>query len=177
MPRAIVTGNGNLLTAFNKQNMLCDLYFPYVGMEAQIAYQHQHRIGVFVDNQFSWLYKKPWQHKSQYITDTLVTDLKSTNSSLNLEFNFNDFVYPEADVLIRKITIKNTADFERDLKLFFSQDFHLYSEKQQDTAFYEPEISGVIHYRKQRYFLISGIVDQAGIDSYATGKSEYHNLE
>lgn len=63
------------------------------------------------------------------------------------------------------------------MKLFFHQDFHLYGDKQQDTAFYEPLSKSVIHYRKKRYFLIGGMFDQVGIDSYSIGKSEYNGLE
>ena len=102
MPRAVVTGNGTLLAAMNKQNMLCDLYFPYVGMEAQIAYQHKHRIGVYVDNRFSWLYNNDWKHDIGYFMETLVTNSYATNENLKLEMTFNDFVYPSENAFIRK---------------------------------------------------------------------------
>lgn len=178
MPRTIVTGNGNLLTAIDAKNMLRDFYYPYVGMEDQIAYQHLHRIGVFVDEQFSWLNRDDWKHNSDYIDDTVVTDSHGKNENLKLAFDFNDFVYPTEDVFIRKITIHNNADYDRDIRLFFAQDFHLYGDKQQDTAFYEPEHKAVVHYRKSRYFWISGVIDgKKGIDSFAIGKSEYRGLE
>jgi len=178
MPRSIVTGNGNLLIAMDAQNMIRDLYFPYVGMEDHVAYQHLHRIGVWVDHQFSWLYDPEWQHSSQYIEDTVVTDSHATNDRLKLVFDFNDFVYPTEDVFIRKITIKNEAEHERHLKLFFSQDFHIYGDKQQDTAYFDPEQKALVHYRKRRYFWVSGLTHtKEGIDSYTTGKSEYRGLE
>ena len=178
MPRALVTGNGNLLVTMDSKNMLRDLYFPYVGMENQIAYQHLHRIGVFADHQFSWLHSEDWSHAYQYISDTMVTDSHSVNEKLKLRFDFNDFVYPTEDVLIRKITIHNDAENERLIKLFFGQDFHLYGDKKQDTAFYEPEHKAVVHYRKRRYFWVSGLTDSnVGIDSFTTGKSEYKGLE
>jgi hypothetical protein len=172
-----VFGNGNLLAALDKQNMLCDLYFPYVGMEGQIAYKHKHRIGVFVDNQFSWLYNENWKHKISYFMESLVSNSSAINKNLNLELRFNDFVYPSEDAFIRKIVVKNNADYNREVKLFFSQDFHLYGDNQQDTTFYEPNSKAVVHYRKKRYFLIGGLSDHIGVDSYSTGKSEYNGLE
>lgn len=178
MPRAIVSGNGNLLIAIDQQNMLRDLYFPYVGMEAQIAFQHLHRIGVFIDERFSWLYDPDWQHKIEYIPETLVTDSEARNDNLRLRIRFNDFVYPSENVFIRKLTIKNDADYDRHLKIFFGQDFHLYGDKQQDTAFYEPEHKALVHYRKRRYFWISGMTEkEKGIHTFATGKSEYRGME
>ncbi len=154
--------------------MLCDLYFPYVGMEGQIAYKHKHRIGVFVDGKFSWLCDEGWEHKTSYFTETLVSNSSAKNENLQLEIQFNDFVYPLKDAFIRKIVIKNHADYDREIKMFFSQDFHLYGDKQQDTTFYEPESKSVIHYRKKRYFLIGGLADRLGVDSYSTGKSEFN---
>ncbi len=178
MPRSIVTGNGNLLVAMDPENMIRDLYYPYVGMEDHVAFQHLHRIGVWTDQQFSWLYDKEWQHTSQYIEDTVVTDSHARNERLKLQFKFNDFVYPIEDVFIRKIVVHNDADHERHLKLFFAQDFHLYGDKQQDTAYYDPEHKAMVHYRKRRYFWISGLTNiKEGIDSYTTGKSEYRGME
>lgn len=174
MPRSIVFGNGNLLAALDQKNMLCDLYFPYVGMEGQIAYKHKHRIGIFVDGKFSWLYDDGWEHKINYFMETLVSNSLAKNEASQLELQFNDFVYPSEDAFIRKIVIKNKADYDREIRLFFSQDFHLYGDKQQDTTFYEPESKAVVHYRKRRYFLIGGMAGHQGIDSYSTGKSEYN---
>jgi len=177
MPRAIVTGNGNLMVGMDSRNMLEDLYFPYVGMENHIAYQHIHRIGIFENGRFTWLYDENWNHEMHYLEDTLVTDSDAVNQKWRLSFHFNDFVYPTENALIRKITIKNDADYDRNLKLFFGQDIHLYGDKQQDTAFYEPDLKAMIHYRKRRYFLISGLTDnKEGVDSFTTGKSEYLGL-
>jgi len=178
MPRTIVSGNGNLLVAVDKNNMLQDFCFPYVGMENQIAYQHFHRIGVFTDNMFTWIYEDDWLHESRYIPETLVTDCVSRSPKLRLRMDFNDFVYPSENAFIRKIAITNEADYDRIVKIFFAQDFHLYGDKQQDTAFYEPEHKALVHYRKSRYCWVSGIVgDKVGINSFTTGKSEYKGME
>ncbi len=178
MPRAIVTGNGNLQVGLDSKNMIRDIYFPYVGMENHIAYQHFNRIGVHIDGKFSWLYDDNWKHKVKYTPETLVTDSYAENSELELQFNFNDFVYPSENAFIRKITIRNKANHDRPLKLFFSQDLHLYGDNQQDTAFYEPDLKALVHYRKRRYFWFSGLCcSKEGIDSYTTGKSEYMGFE
>jgi GH15 family glucan-1,4-alpha-glucosidase len=178
MPRSIVTGNGDLLAAMNNRNMLEDFYYPYVGMEDQIAFEHHHRIGFYVDGRFSWMDEPAWQTAMEYIPETLVTDCTSVNNELKLKVDFNDFVYHSENVFMRKITITNNDRHDRHIKLFFGQDFHLYGDKQQDTAFYEPHYKAMVHYRKRRYFWVSGLIDgKVGIHSYTTGKSEYRGLE
>ncbi len=157
--------------------MLRDIYYPYVGMEDQIAYQHLHRIGVFTDNRFSWMHSGDWQHTTRYIFDTMVTESEVRSDKFGLAFNFNDFVYPTEDVFIRRITLHNHGDHDRHIKMFFAQDLHLYGDKQQDTAFYEPEHRALVHYRKRRYFWFSGLAEKEGVDSFTTGKSEYQGLE
>lgn len=167
-----------MLAAIDANNLLRDFYYPYVGMEDQISFQHLHRIGVFVDNNFSWINRNDWHHSSTYLADTVVTDSHAVNESLKISLDFNDFVYPTENVLIRKITIHNNADRNRNIKLFFSQDFHLYGDKQKDTAFYEPEHKAMIQYRNNRYFWVSGLTNgKVGVDSFTTGKSEYRGME
>lgn len=178
MPRAAVIGNGNLLACINRRNLLEDLYFPYVGMEDHIAFEHWHRVGVFIDNKFSWLMDKQWEHQTSYYPETLVTDSTSRNQELLLRIDFNDFVYHSENLFMRKLRIRNEADYERNLKIFFNQDFNLYGEKEQDTAFYSPEYKAMVHYRKRRYFWICGMKDgKSGVDSFSTGKSEYRGME
>lgn len=178
MPRAAVTGNGNLLACMNRQNLLEDLYFPYVGMEDHIDFQHWHRVGVYVDGKFSWLNDGHWEHETNYMPETLVTNSQSKSPEFMLRLDFNDFVYHSENLFMRKIKICNEANYDRELKIYFNQDFHLYGDKQQDTAFYDPEYKAMIHYRKRRYFWICGMQDgRAGVDSFTTGKSEYRGLE
>ncbi|QQR83739.1 hypothetical protein IPJ72_00805 [Candidatus Peregrinibacteria bacterium] len=104
MPSSIVTGNGNLLVAIDQHNLIRDLYFPFVGMEDQIAYQHKLRLGMYTDHQFSWIDEKEWIHESKYVEDTVVTGSSAKNSALGISLYFNDFLSPTQDVLIRKIT-------------------------------------------------------------------------
>jgi len=48
-------------------------------MEGQIAYKHRHRIGVFTDNKFSWLYEDNWKHEIRYFMESLVSNSVAQN--------------------------------------------------------------------------------------------------
>ena len=138
-----------------------------------------HRVGIFVDGRFSWLYEEGWNHKIKYHPDTLIGDCFAQNEALKVKIYFEDFVYTTHDILVRKVTIENQADHERKIKIFFAHDFYIYGEKIQDTAQYEPELNALLHYRKKRYFLMNGKWDNTGkgIAQYSVGKSSYGHRE
>ena len=62
---------------------------------------------------------------------------------------------------------------DRDVRIFFSHDFHIYGEGSGDTAFYEPARKSIVHYKRCRYFLVNGLTkDNGGIFEFATGQKE-----
>jgi glucoamylase len=78
----------------------------------------------------------------------------------------------------QKIILKNLEASEREFRLFFHYDFHILESSTGDTAYYDPDEKAIIHYKWNRYFLISGIRnnDQC-LDQFATGVKEFHGLE
>ena len=66
----------------------------------------------------------------------------------------------------------------REVRVFFSHDFHIYGKGTGDTAMYEPTLNSIVHYKGKRYFLIDGITDQEhGIYQFATGQKESFEKE
>ncbi|MBI5755157.1 glycoside hydrolase family 15 protein, partial [Candidatus Peregrinibacteria bacterium] len=178
MPRSLVLGNGHMLATFDEYLQLRDLYYPYVGMEDHTTFRHFHRVGFWTEGRFSWLNDGSWEIHIQYAEDTLVGNSSAENKNLGIKVHFEDLVYTTSDIFMRKMTIQNTTDRQRDIRVFFSHDIHLYGDKMQDTAQYEPALNAVLHYRKHRYFLISGRWENgSGLDQYTVGKSEYMGKE
>ncbi len=179
MPQALVIGNGNMVVNFDEFLQMQDFYYPYVGQENHTAFQNPHRVGVWASDRFSWLGDRSWNIDIQYHHDTLVGKSVATHTNLSVALLFEDFVYTTHDVVFRKVTVTNTADFAREIRLFFAYDFYLYGDKMQDTAEYEPELNAVMHYRKKRYLLANGQWQQSkkGLDQYSVGKSAYYGKE
>ena len=177
MPRSLVLGNGNLLATFDSDLLLRDLYYPYVGEEDHTTYKHKHRVGIFLDGKFSWFDDGSWEIEPRYANDTLVGLSTLTNKNLGITIEANDFVHPVKDILVRHFRIRSTSEGQKKLKMYFNHDLHIYGDKQKDTAFYEPATNSVIHYRKERHFLIGGSAGGRGITSFTTGKSEFRDLE
>ncbi len=203
MPRSLVLGNGSVLATFDEHLLLRDLYYPYVGMEDQTTYGHLHRVGVYIEGTgFSWLNDGTWQIEARYRPDTLVGDSTLRNEKLGIEMNVEDYVHPVHNILLRHFKVRSTDGRTKNVRFFFNHDFHIYGDKQKDTAFYEPYTNSVIHFRQTRYFLVGGTCDKSdkcfvghhggrygsilpsmeqlkscGISSFTTGKSEYRGLE
>jgi len=174
MPRELCVGNGNLLVNFDSDLSIRDMYFPFVGMENHVS-GHFCRFGVWVDGSFSWI-DGSWSKRLSYKEDSLVTDVSVKKPALSLELRVEDGVNHFHNVFLRKVTVKNTAGKEREVRLFFSHDLHLSDTDKGITAYYEPNNDAIIHFKKDRYFLISGSSGKEGLFQFAVGVTEFGGL-
>ncbi len=203
MPRSLVIGNGQILAAFDEKLQMRDFYFPFVGLEDHTTYGRVHRLGFEVEGRgFSWVSDEGWHIEPRYAPETLAGDSILRNEHLGIEATICDEVHPVHNVLLRHMKIRNLQKGTVTVKVFAHHDFYLYSDKQKDTAFYEPYTNTVIHYRQKRYMLIGGHtsdpkecitgtrggryasvlksrdqLQQCGISSFTVGKSNYRGLE
>jgi glucoamylase len=176
MPRDIPVGNDDLLITFDQDYCLRDIYYPCVGKENHTD-GHKFRFGVWTDGKFAWV-NKEWNLNLEYAHESLLTHVTAFHEALNINLHCNDMVDYRENVYIKKVLLRNFSDKERELRLFFYHDFHILESATGDTAYYDPDEKAMIHYKGNRYFLISGIRNNnQGIDQYATGIKEFHGLE
>ena len=134
-------------------------------------------MGLWSDRKFSWI-NDTWNVEMKYLPQTMVSRCSAINQDLGLQLEVNDAVHSFLNVFLRKVVINNIAGVKREVRLFSSNDFHIYGEDTGDTAMYEPTLNSIIHYKRNRYFLIDGVTDQAsGIYQYATGQKESFGKE
>ena len=176
MPRDIPVGNGTLLITFDQDYCLRDIYYPCVGKENHTE-GHKFRMGVWVDGKLDWV-KRDWALRLEYAQDMLMTQVIAINKDLAVSFHCLDMVDYRENIYIKKIVLKNLVNREREIRLFFHNDYHILESPIGDTAYYDPDEKAIIHYKQNRYFLMSGIRNnKQGIDQYATGIKEFHGLE
>lgn len=172
----MVLGNGRIAAALDNKLSIRDFFYPRVGLENHLE-GHEIKIGVWANGKFTWLGDN-WQITMKYLPETLVSKCTAKNPDLKIELELNDAVHHFLNLYLRKVTVTNTSDTKRDVRLFFSHDFHIYGEDNGDTALYEPTLKAVVHYKRKRYFLINGETDQnEGINQYATGYKESQGRE
>ena len=176
MARDVPVGNGSLLVTFDRYYRIRDFYFPHVGQE-----NHNQdatcRFGVWCDGQFSWM-GPDWDIRMEYESETLVTCVVCVHRALEVQLECSDGVDFYENVYIRRVVVSNLASRPRDLRLFFSHDFNLYSTKVGDTAFYDPATRSVIHYKAHRYLLVNGCDPvRCGVQEFTCGAKEVRGLE
>src|ERR1017187_5622778 len=183
MPRDIPVGNGQMLVTFDNKYQIRDVYFPHVGQENH-AGAGPCRFGVFSDipstrkNALFWTTSDGWTIRQRYLRDTLTTSVSLNHSQLRLEIYCNDTVDFHRNILVRKIKIKNLASHERVVRIMHHQDFNMFGTKVGDTAYFDPELRSIVHYRAKRYLMVTFYSSgEQRIDEYATGTSGFHGAE
>jgi glucoamylase len=184
MPRDIPVGNGRMLVTFDRHYQIRDLYFPHVGQENH-AGGGPCRFGVYADlpgRHRSGLFwssdEHAWQVRQRYLRDTLTTSVSLDARDLRLALYCNDTVDFHRNILVRKIKVKNLAHHERVVQIVHHQDFNMYGTKIGDTAYFDPELRSMVHYRGKRYLMVTFFADgEQRIDEYATGTSGFRGAE
>lgn len=183
MPRDIPVGNGQVLFTFDHRYQIRDLYFPHVGQENH-AGAGPCRFGIYTSvpyhnhSQLAWTSDSHWQIRQRYLRDTLTTSVSLDHRDLKLSLYCNDVVDFHRPIYVRKIKIKNLHSEDRVVQLVHNQDFNMWGAKIGDTAYYDPELRAIVHYRGKRYIMVAFFdAGEQRIDEYATGTSGFHGAE
>jgi GH15 family glucan-1,4-alpha-glucosidase len=176
MPRPLVVGNGSLLVTLDGGLDLRDLYWPYVGLHNHLS-GHRGSLGLWVDGRFSWLSSPEWNRSLGYVNGALVTEAVTENQSLGVTVTLRDTVLHDRDILARQLVIRSHWDCPREARLFFAHDFVISETDIGDTAFYNPFLDAVVHYKRDVYLLLAARSADAGIHEYAIGIKGFGGAE
>lgn len=155
MSRPILLSNGYLHVGINLFGMVHDLYYPHVGLENHCAAQRmRHRIGVWVENQFSWLDDGSWTFTMDYDSYALIGHITAHNDHLAVTLDFTDCVDSEYNAFLRNIHVMNAADRPREIRLFLHQVMLISNSLNPDTVQYLPSEAAIIQYKGDRAFAI-----------------------
>lgn len=183
MPRPLVLGNGRTLITFDGGYAMRDLYYPHVGMLNQLC-GHKNPMGVWVEGRFSWVEPSEWTFSLRYEEDTLVTAVEAVNTDLGLILRASDAVHFRHDVYLKRVEVHNLEARPREVRVFFAYDFCIDQTDIGDTVLYDPSTDSLIHYKRDRCFLMSGLVpgtaeegDGDGIFQYAAGTKRFQGAE
>ena len=189
MPRDLPVGNGQMLVNFDHHYRLRDIYYPHVGEEnhggqpcrfgvwAPLPYRKRHKKNERRRQRVYWS-DDGWDIDLDYEASTLATEVQMQHPTLEVELTCSDVVDFHRPIYIRRIEVYNGADEAREIRLLHNQDFHLYGTKVGDTAYYDPKLRSLIHYRKQRYLMACFYAaGEQRVDEYATGTAGFQGAE
>lgn len=171
MGRPVVLSNNQLFVGLDESGLVHDFYYPYVGLEnLTTARSSQHKIGLWVDGQFSWTDDGSWEIDVDFEDDALVSHITLRSSALSISLLLQDFIDTGCNALVRHITITNDADAERDVRLFMHQVFEISRSGRSDTAMYVPNDHYLLDYKGRYCLLIAGkFANGKDFDQYAVG--------
>lgn len=171
MGRHVVLSNGQLFVGFNKHGLVHDFYYPYVGLDnLTTTRSERHKIGVWVDGNFSWTNDGTWDMSVDFEAEALVSRISMRSKKLGVELQFQDFVDPELNVFGRHIKVINRAERDLEVRLFMHQVFQISRAGRGDTALFEPDGNYILDYKGRCALLIYAETSNGKpFDQYAVG--------
>ena len=107
MPKLVNLGNGRILIGLDYLGRVKDFYFHYAGLENHVSEHLVHKIGCFVEDEFSWIDDGSWSVDIDSRKDTMASNIKLVNQNLGVELHFLDIVYNEDDIFTNLSYISN----------------------------------------------------------------------
>ncbi|HEY8999090.1 MAG TPA: glycoside hydrolase family 15 protein [Candidatus Saccharimonadales bacterium] len=171
MGRAVMLGNGSLTVGLNEQGLVHDFYYPYVGLDnLTTARGTQHKIGVWIDGNFSWVSDGGWDFNVTFEADALVSNISMKHEGLGVELLFYDFVDTEHNAFCRRITVINHSGDYHNIRLFLHQVFQISRAGRADTALFVPEENYILDYKGRCALLVYGQnIDGTVFDQFSVG--------
>jgi glucoamylase len=172
MARLATIGNGNVLVGIDNRGQVRDLYFPCVGEANHVSGasgNYVHRIGVYVDDQISWLDNPDWKVVMGSEEGTLVGSLFAENKRLGISISSRDAVHNEKNIFLRHFSVHNHESKTREVRLFLSQQFRIFESRRGDTGFYDPRVKAIIHYKGDATILINAMAGKQRFQQYNIG--------
>lgn len=177
MSRSIVLSNGELCVTLDSSGSVRDVYYPHIGSENHVRGHYIHRVGIWADGRVSWLSDGSWHIEVGCETDSLTSVITARNDSLGVELRFADTVAHDQPVFFRKVIVHNLWENERELKLYFGQEFEIHKMHGSDTAFFDPNGHSIIHYKGQRAFLVAAYLEKESFQDFVTGRAHFNGQQ
>jgi GH15 family glucan-1,4-alpha-glucosidase len=176
MARSLVLGNGRFLLNFDDFYRIRDVYYPHIGIENHTG-GHLFRFGIWADGGTHWV-DESWEREIAYLAGTLVGETVLRHRGLGLEIRCRDAVDFEVDIFCRELRVRELRGAARHVRLFLHHDFYISGSDVGDTALYDPELGAIVHYKRDRYFMIGGgAAPDYQLSRYATGKKRINGAE
>ncbi|MFQ3587599.1 MAG: glycoside hydrolase family 15 protein [Fimbriimonadaceae bacterium] len=176
MPRPLVFGNGSLLVAMDDRYRIRDLFYPHVGLSNHLS-AHSIRMGVWVEGSFSWIEDAGWTRRMEFFPRTLVGHSILEHAAMGIRIEAEEAVSPRSNEFLRRWKVTNLASQEREIRIFASHDLRIMETDIGDTAFYNPFLDGIVHFKGPTFFLFGGSTSLGGLYEYATGIKGFGGLE
>jgi oligosaccharide amylase len=144
----MLTGNSRVLLTVNQNGEWNELFYPFPG---QFQHLREMRLGVFdvSGGKFAWLRRgngyeiHQTPHGGGHLPDSVWT-------GHGLTLSVRDHVHPNHDLISRVFRLRATP--ARPIRLFAYHAFQIAESMYQDTAFVDPAVPSLMHYKRGYFF-------------------------
>ncbi len=143
-----LAGNGRVLLTVNENGEWNDLFYPYPG---EFQHLREMRVGLFdpSDRWFAWL-----RAGNGLLNQQAPTGVENSPSSLwtghGLRLSVQDHIHPNHDLIVR--TFRLRSERGGPLRLFAYHSLQIAESMYQDTAYVDPSLHALMHYKRGFYF-------------------------
>lgn len=172
MARPAILSNGQLMVGLNEHGLVHDFYYPYVGLDNLTTSRSvHHKIGLWVDGDFTWVDDGSWETNVSLEDDALIANTSMLNKNIQIKLSTVDFVDPANNAFIRRIKVSNLSGAKRDVRIFMHQVFEISRGGRGDTAMFVPEENYILDYKGRCALLACGVESTSGevFDQYCVG--------
>jgi oligosaccharide amylase len=143
-----LSGNGRLLLTVNEHGDWNELFYPYPGQFQQLR---EARLGLYDvrASKFAWLRRGNGFTIEQHPFGAGQLP-ESTWAGDGVRLAVRDHVHPNHDLIVRVIRLR--AEPARPLRLFAYHAFQIAESMYQDTAYVDPAVPSLVHYKRGYYF-------------------------
>ncbi len=155
MGRSVMLSNGEMLVGLDEHGLVHDFYYPYVGLEnLTTSRSAHHKIGIWVNGQFSWVDDGSWNIAVDFESDALISNITMEKPDWQIKLKFLDFVDYQYSAFCRRVEIINNANNAQEVRLFFHQVFQISRAGRGDTALYVPSGNYILNYKGKFALLV-----------------------
>ena len=164
-------GNSNLRVGFDNSGFVKSLFSSEISDYNNIDKHSVHKIGLYVNNQISWLNDDDWSINISK-NDNFTFKTKYYNHNIGIEIIINNFVLFKRSVFNRDIIIKNTNKeiSKENVSLFFYQSFNIDVNNSPDVANFIPGLNTVLHSNASKYFAVGAKNENEDFSSFGVGQ-------
>jgi oligosaccharide amylase len=143
-----LTGNSRLLLTVNEDGDWNELFYPFPGQFQQLR---EMRIGLFdvPASRFAWL-RRGNGYKIQQAPLGPGHLPESVWNGYGIRLSVRDHVHPNHDLVARVFRLR--ADPPRPIRLFAYHAFQIAESMYQDTAYVDPRVPSLVHYKRGYFF-------------------------
>ncbi|HEV2316661.1 MAG TPA: glycoside hydrolase family 15 protein [Thermoplasmata archaeon] len=164
-----LTGNGRILLTLNEAGEWNDLFYPYPG---EFQHLRESRLGLYdvADRKFSWL-RVGGPFEVTQVPESSTTVPETQFRGMGVDLRVLEHIHPNHDLIVRVIRV--SAPEGRKLRLFSYHSFKIEESMYQETAYVDPELHSVVHYKRSFYF---ELFSDPGFDSAVCGEHTLKGL-